>query len=847
MSETCTVRPELIEFDKTNAANNQFLTIVAHPEGFKFTATEQTTNDIGNILDPTYITYDNANLASLWANDISIDTAIVTHIKDVEDIIMNDAGDIEMNNSNMSNVGTFTTNPTSTEDYIVISSNVIDMRLGTIDHIETMKLGGNNRIGTEMSIINDEITFGSVDGKIDMNEGNIVSVKLLELATDSTIDLNGGVITNIATQNMSEDGVINFNNGGLLNMTSANCQANIGEITIEDAHIYNANTDAETGVTIELTNFFGNVISTAEINAIDDKLLVFDATFTSDTIEIANINVDHIYPANLDGTDTLYLHALNDGTVDVSGHRITNLRYPVAGLDAANKNYVNEAVSQNIQGLKPKKACDYAIFGNQWGSSEPGTTAGNYTNYRGFGRTINELKAKRASNLAIPGATLANRDDGMDDLPYFLTMKSSYDPNIGDTSMLTLYCGGGDTSNIVFSEELLHDVDVLFNEAAVTEANELIPNIARKRILINGLNMVNYRPNSEDTTKDYKGDDNDETYLPNDANIAGVNGIWEIVNQTALMVGTKLHNTIRMVRAQDMNQDKEMMNNAYSYLMNAGSSANEGGNALPEDAALKNFGYVVDNKDPITIVNGLTMKNDVVGGDVNGHVVTELTWVRFNQVNFELDFMNASFQRREEFGSGDVNTTFGKGGLMMRSTAGIEGEKQVMVQSDKLKYDVDGHVMSLTGNIDMLPSGGDVSSINCFTDAMGTYGTLSLNGVDVTNTGGEASITLSGDITCSTVTCESDKTLKKNITPQLNCLEMIHLLEPVTYNWNKDVSCESLEYGFIAQQVQEIFPSLVKTNMESGILSVDYMKITSMLSGAVQELRKELVDMKSKL
>ena len=51
MSETCTVRPELIEFNK---GTDSFLSIVAYPganKGFRFTDTSYTTSVLSNIED----------------------------------------------------------------------------------------------------------------------------------------------------------------------------------------------------------------------------------------------------------------------------------------------------------------------------------------------------------------------------------------------------------------------------------------------------------------------------------------------------------------------------------------------------------------------------------------------------------------------------------------------------------------------------------------------------------------------------------------------------------------------------------------------------------------------------
>jgi hypothetical protein len=102
-------------------------------------------------------------------------------------------------------------------------------------------------------------------------------------------------------------------------------------------------------------------------------------------------------------------------------------------------------------------------------------------------------------------------------------------------------------------------------------------------------------------------------------------------------------------------------------------------------------------------------------------------------------------------------------------------------------------------------------------------------------------------VEATTVTCESDKSLKTNIEAMLGGLDLVGKFKPVTYQWIKDPSNPNPEYGFIAQDVQEPFPTLVKENSDTGVLSVDYMKITSILVAAVQELSAEVKSLKAQL
>jgi hypothetical protein len=80
--------------------------------------------------------------------------------------------------------------------------------------------------------------------------------------------------------------------------------------------------------------------------------------------------------------------------------------------------------------------------------------------------------------------------------------------------------------------------------------------------------------------------------------------------------------------------------------------------------------------------------------------------------------------------------------------------------------------------------------------------------------------------TTTSLTCTSDERLKKNIEPlssssTLDILTKIQSLRPVSYNWNTEEGTTSPHTGFIAQEVQPLFPDLVATD-PTGMLSVSY-------------------------
>ena len=69
-------------------------------------------------------------------------------------------------------------------------------------------------------------------------------------------------------------------------------------------------------------------------------------------------------------------------------------------------------------------------------------------------------------------------------------------------------------------------------------------------------------------------------------------------------------------------------------------------------------------------------------------------------------------------------------------------------------------------------------------------------------------------------------------------------LKPVTFEWKKQKEKKTIK-GFIAQEVQEIFPDMIHTNSEK-FLSIDYMQMIPILIQQIQFLTKEIETLKNK-
>ncbi len=97
----------------------------------------------------------------------------------------------------------------------------------------------------------------------------------------------------------------------------------------------------------------------------------------------------------------------------------------------------------------------------------------------------------------------------------------------------------------------------------------------------------------------------------------------------------------------------------------------------------------------------------------------------------------------------------------------------------------------------------------------------------------------------------SDRRFKKNIEPINNVLSDVMKLQAIKYDWRKDEFPDKhfddrRHIGFIAQDVELIYPEIVNTNNE-GYKSLDYSKLTPILVKAIQEQQKEMDEYKLKI
>lgn len=122
--------------------------------------------------------------------------------------------------------------------------------------------------------------------------------------------------------------------------------------------------------------------------------------------------------------------------------------------------------------------------------------------------------------------------------------------------------------------------------------------------------------------------------------------------------------------------------------------------------------------------------------------------------------------------------------------------------------------------------------------------------VNVMNAGGDVKINLSGQsgvVTCVDVYKTSSRKVKENIQPMTEEeAEKILRLEAVTFDY-KDKNLGTNRKGFIAEDVAEIIPSLVREATDDLPASLDYIGIIPYLVKLAQEQQKEIDFLKEEI
>jgi hypothetical protein len=108
---------------------------------------------------------------------------------------------------------------------------------------------------------------------------------------------------------------------------------------------------------------------------------------------------------------------------------------------------------------------------------------------------------------------------------------------------------------------------------------------------------------------------------------------------------------------------------------------------------------------------------------------------------------------------------------------------------------------------------------------------------------GNGNLQVRGSVTASSSFYTSDVRFKKNISLISHGLDKVLLLNAYHYNWKDEQQDTTRQAGIIAQEVQKIFPELVRAD-SNGYLSVNYVGLIPYLIQSIKEQQSQINDLK---
>ena len=131
------------------------------------------------------------------------------------------------------------------------------------------------------------------------------------------------------------------------------------------------------------------------------------------------------------------------------------------------------------------------------------------------------------------------------------------------------------------------------------------------------------------------------------------------------------------------------------------------------------------------------------------------------------------------------------------------------------------------------------------TNSSGYALTIQEDGFDVTGDSvmnGDLTLGSDDDLKARSFITYSDAKLKTNVETVTNAMDMIQGLRGVSYDLK---SGGKREFGFIAQEVNNVVPEVVSTS--GNVMGIDYTRITSLLVEAVKTQQAQIEALKAKL
>lgn len=131
--------------------------------------------------------------------------------------------------------------------------------------------------------------------------------------------------------------------------------------------------------------------------------------------------------------------------------------------------------------------------------------------------------------------------------------------------------------------------------------------------------------------------------------------------------------------------------------------------------------------------------------------------------------------------------------------------------------------------------------------AFSVVGTLALDGLSTGPGAGTLCLSAGKEVLYSAgATCTvSSAKFKHDIATSTTGLDLINKLRPVTFFYNDDIGVPGEQYGFIAEEVEQLDTKLVVHDKDNKPFSVKYENMTAILAKAIQEQQTQINQIKA--
>ncbi len=172
----------------------------------------------------------------------------------------------------------------------------------------------------------------------------------------------------------------------------------------------------------------------------------------------------------------------------------------------------------------------------------------------------------------------------------------------------------------------------------------------------------------------------------------------------------------------------------------------------------------------------------------------------------------------------------GSGNLLLQTGIGVTGNVGIGTAAPQSKLDVEG--------------GAVIGSTYSGTTAAPLNGLLVEGRVGIGEPLPSYALDVAGGIEANAFYYSSDEKLKENIQKIDNSLEKITKLNGISFTWK-----ESGEkgIGLVAQNVETVFPELVKESETSGMKSVEYGNLVAPMIEAIKEQQKMIENLQKEI